>query len=125
MPETKVIFVSEKELCDGFDRMTKSLQDGWEQDNRFGNKGIIVLENAVVYHLIRYTPEEKKQLQLEQAKSIGLPEIIDFESVDNTLVGDKLRCNLGWIILDKDHIYAKSTILIKLKEVNICQTQLQ
>jgi hypothetical protein len=133
MMETKIICGCIKhDLCEGdsdvptpmnFEEVSKALQDGWELDSSFGSgKGTIALENAIVYHLIKLTPEERSKLFSESKPMTEFDEIrerlknvADLILVVAEEVSKKIR-EEGYTYFHKDNIYAKSAWLIKLKD---------
>jgi hypothetical protein len=91
-----------------FETLNQFLTDGYILDPMFNSKPIR-LENAVIYHLIKYNQEELEALQAEQ--EVAEPEIVSVKSVSYEEV-DALIAE-GYKPRD---FYAKNVIMIKIKE---------
>lgn len=112
--ETKVVIAYlDCDLCEGdstvylpkhFDEVAILLKEGWQLDTRI-HRGIITLDMAVVYHLVKYTEEEKQQLTPFE------PSITSVISVPIEEVDSKLKD--GYEIKE---LYAKTATLIKYQK---------
>ena len=92
----------------GFEDIKTAIDEGWTLDKHFKNTGIIQLNDVIVYHLVKLTEEEKQKLSLQSETE---PNVTDLISVNLEEVNSKLKD--GYELLDRDHIYAKTAILIK------------
>lgn len=101
MPERRVI-VGDTETIVEYANLVTALNDGWVLDPLFNSKPIR-LDNAVIYHLIKYAegeePQEPETPKVESVKSVG------YEEVDDLI-------KQGYQPRD---YYAKSVTLIKMR----------
>ncbi|MBA7652698.1 hypothetical protein ES703_60537 [subsurface metagenome] len=118
MPERKIIGVSfarlgttgfTDETDEAFKNLTTAIQEGWRLDPTFyqtaGRPQPMRLENAVIYHLIKYSAEELASMAKEKDLE---PQIIDVKKVPHDEVKDLVK--QGYRVKE---IYAKDVVLVK------------
>lgn len=109
MPERKMIAIQptgigSEDFIKDSDKLSKMFNDGWILDPLFNSKPIR-LENAVIYHLIKYSPEEKTEFEASEAK-VESVKSVGYEQVDELI-------KQGYQPRD---YYAKIVIMIKMEE---------
>jgi len=118
MPERQIVILPEILQGDGaIGHFNDLLSKGWQLDRNVHN-GVVPLQNAAIYHLIKYTPEEITALQQarmqeqEEKKAFSL-KAASLISVPLAEVDAKLK--EGYEIVP-DKIYAKEAILVKWQQ---------
>lgn len=116
MPERKIIVVSPGDaFCtEKVTQLLKAKEDGWTLDPTMycsGGRGQpLRLENAVFYHLIKYTEEELEEIAKLQMEEHG-PRVVSIRKVPHHEADDLLK--QGYTLKDT---YAKDVVLVKYEE---------
>jgi hypothetical protein len=111
MPERKIVIIH-GDFNEPPDNFNKLFNEGFQLDRTIHGSGIVALENASIYHFIKYSPEEIAALQTveeEKEKKISF-KAVSMISVPLADVDAKLK--EGYEIIP-DKIYAKEAVLIK------------
>jgi hypothetical protein len=101
MPETKIMKCLAPE---DFNEVNNLLSSGFELNKAVKGTGIISTENAVVYHLIYYSQEEKRTLASGAIETkISSVKSVPLEDVDKLLEQD----------YEVHELYAKTATMVK------------
>lgn len=99
MPETKIVMCT---IQNNFNAVNSHMQNGWAINPYISGGKPLRLEHAVVYHLIKFSPEEIAGLnQKEQIVSV---KSVDLNEVDALL-------EQGYVVKE---LYAKNAVLVKM-----------
>jgi hypothetical protein len=126
MPERKIIqaviqddsaFASGKKGQKWFyfnDELSQAFSAGFELDAAFPNKGVLILDAAILYHLVKYSNEEKAANAQEKVDVwLGIEALALVDGAEAKKLYDE-----GWRPLADDKIYAKNLWMIKPKTTN-------
>jgi hypothetical protein len=122
MPDRKIITYTPTALnaTDVVQDLVNALSEGWQLDKAvYQSGGIakpIILENAVVYHLIKYSAEEiEEQQKQEEEKESKVIKV----ARESTVEGVNKRLDEGYVIVQE---WAKETLL-HLHEEDVKQSE--
>lgn len=105
--EAKILFAGNQSA---FDEVNEHFEKGWVLNPSVYDGKPCRLENAIVYHLVRYSEEEKAQLEKEGIGP-GEPKIIDVKGVSFPEVEDLIAKGF-----EVHQIYSKNVVLTKKLE---------
>lgn len=102
-----------KAFLEDLEKLTKTFDDGWVLDPTMYQSGgraqPLRLDNAIVYHLVKYTEEDIEELQKAIAEANPQENIVDVISANFDEVKDKIK--EGYVV---HQIYQKNVVLKKL-----------